>query len=304
MQYTRLISNHFCFFFIILYIFVGNVSASHLAIVVQGVSIKPYDAVFEGIRKSYGSDIERIILYNYKGDLDNYIREKAPSILFAIGKWGLSRICSIDDIPIIYLMVLNPDPSITKKNNIAGIDMLVPARRKIFLIKKHIPTAKSVGVIYNPKYSSGIYRDISNAVREYHMRMVGRKVESAKDVVHAINSIARSIDIFMMIPDITLITPETLHFMSLFFLRKSIPVVTFSEKYLNMGAFMAIYPDPYEIGIQAGGLAKKILQKKIRLPVRLWPEKEIIKINPHLIKNLGFLRTQYRAKVMSHGINQ
>lgn len=286
MQYIRSISNHFCFFFITLYVFVGSVLASPLAIVVQGVSVKPYNAVFKGIRKSYGSDIERVILYNYKGDLEQYIKEKSPSLLFAIGKWALSRICYIDDIPIIYLMVLSPDPSIIKKKNVAGIEMLISARRKIFFIKKFIPSAKSVGLIYNPEHSAQIYKDISVAVKEYHMRLTAKKVKSTKDVVHTIKSMASSIDVFIMIPDVTLITPETLHFMGLFFLKRSIPVVTFSEKYLDMGAFMAIYPDPYEIGIQAGEVAKKILHKKIMLPVKLWPKKEIIKLNPHVVKNL------------------
>ncbi len=312
MPHTRLINKHFCLFFFALFLFVaGDVLAFPLAIVVQGVMVRPYDEVFKGIKSSYGSNIDRIILYGYKGDLEQYVRQRQPSLLFAIGKWALSNLSSINDIPIIYLMVLNPDPSITRKRNIAGIEMLVPANRELFHIRRLIPAAKRVGVIYSPKHSRAIYRDISEAVKQYHMQIIGKEVVSAGDLPRAISSMAGSIDIFIMIPDITLITPDTLHFMALFFLKRSIPVVTFSEKYLKMGAFMAIYPDPYGIGVQAGGLAKKILQKRIRLPARLWPKKEIIKVNPRVLNNLGFyMQTGYRsgararARVSSNGIDQ
>ena len=287
MQYIKVLKTNFYFVFIILWVCTETLFAHPLAIVIQGINVKPYNKVLEGIKKSCNAKIEKIVLYEYKGDLNSYIRKKNPDLLFAIGRWAFSELSYIEDIPIIYLMVLNPSPSLKKRKNIAGIDMLISAKKSIFYIKKYIPKTKCIGTIYNPAHSKSIIEELSNSVKEFHMCLMTKKANSVKDVIHAINEIADKIDVFLMIPDITVLTPETVRFMSIFFLKKMIPIVTFSKKYLDMGALMAIYADPYDMGVQAGNLANQILQKKVKLPIQLRPKKEIVMINSYVAKNLG-----------------
>lgn len=287
MRYIRVLKINFYFVFIILWICTGRLFAYPLAVVIQGINVKPYNEVLKGIKKSCKAKIEKIVLYKYKGNLRNYIKRKEPDILFAIGRWALSEVSHIEDIPIVYLMVLNPAPYLKKRKNIAGIDMLVASEKNVIYIKKYIPKAKCIGTIYNPEYSGFIFKEILDSAKKLHMCIIARKANSVRDVIHAINEMADKIDVFLMIPDVTILTPETARFMNIFFLKKMIPIVTFSKKYLDMGAFMAIYADPYDMGMQAGKLANEILQKKIKLPIQLRPQKEVIMINPHVAKNLG-----------------
>ncbi len=287
MQHLRLIGNSICFIFIIFLLSGGYNFAFPLAIVVQGVGIPPYNKVFKGIKDSFDSNTQRIILYEYKKDIKKYVEKKRPQILFAIGEWALSELASIRDIPVIYLMVLNPDILIQGKKNFAGINMVVSAKTNLYYIKKFIPKVKCVGMIYDPRHSRNLFKELLAAGKNAHLCIVGKKVVTLKQAIKAIDWISDKIDVYIMAPDITVISPETLRFMNFFFLKKSIPIVTFSEKYLKMGAFMAIYPDPYKMGIQAGELAKKILKKEVKLPVKLKPNSKLIMINPHVAKDLG-----------------
>ena len=65
-----------------------------------------------------------------------------------------------------------------------------------------------------------------------------------------------------VLPDITVITPETIEFLLLFSLENRIPVFTFSEKYVESGALMSIIIDAFDIGCQAGEMAKAIQAEK------------------------------------------
>jgi len=274
------------FCFLIFFTFHNNTFAFFSALVVQSINVEPYNKAFEGIKSSYGNNLKRIIICTYKGDIKEYIEKKKPHIIFAIGEWALSKVLSIKKIPIVYLMVLNPHPFLSVNKNISGVSMLVSPQKRFEYIKKHIPHAKRIGVIYNPKNSAYIYKELFKAAKKNQMSLVAKKVFSSKDVIDAIKEISDNIDLFFMLPDATVISPESLSFMNLFFLKKSIPIVTFSEKYLKLGAFMAIYSDPFDMGFQAGTLAKKIIKGKVKPPIIVWP-KARFKINPYVAKNLG-----------------
>ena len=62
-----------------------------------------------------------------------------------------------------------------------------------------------------------------------------------------------------MLPDITVITPQTVEFLLLFSLENTIPLLAFSEKYVDLGAFMSTDIDAFDMGRQAGEIANRIL---------------------------------------------
>jgi len=72
----------------------------------------------------------------------------------------------------------------------------------------------------------------------------------------------KKIDVFWMVPDVTVITSDTVEFLILFSMENNIPLLTFSEKYLELGAFMSTTIDPFDMGVQAGEMANKILRGK------------------------------------------
>jgi putative ABC transport system substrate-binding protein len=62
-----------------------------------------------------------------------------------------------------------------------------------------------------------------------------------------------------MLPDQTVVTPQTLDHIFFFSLENRLPIITFAEKYLKLGAVLSVSFDPTDMGKQAGELALTIL---------------------------------------------
>lgn len=96
------------------------------------------------------------------------------------------------------------------------------------------------------------------------------------------------IDAFWMLPDITVITPETVKFLLLFSFENNIPLLAFSEKYVEAGAFMSTGIDAFYMGHQAGEMANKILSGRVVKDVQqVYARKLIVSTNLMIARKLG-----------------
>ena len=91
-----------------------------------------------------------------------------------------------------------------------------------------------------------------------------------------------------MLPDLTDVTTETVEFLLLFSIENRIPVITFSDKYLDMGALMSISIDAADIGKQAWELTETVLSgKDIRKISMIDARKAEVTFNQRAAKKLG-----------------
>jgi putative ABC transport system substrate-binding protein len=96
------------------------------------------------------------------------------------------------------------------------------------------------------------------------------------------------IDAFWMLPDLTAITPETVEYLLLFSLENTIPILTFAEKYVELGALMSVGIDAFDIGTQAGEMAENILSgRDVKNIQRVDARKAVISINLKVARKLG-----------------
>ena len=90
------------------------------------------------------------------------------------------------------------------------------------------------------------------------MQLVSVKADRAQDVPRALESLPRNLDAYWMLPDSTVTSPEVVEATILYSIRTKTPVFTFSDKYLRIGALMSLELNTFELGKQAGEIAKKI----------------------------------------------
>jgi len=89
-----------------------------------------------------------------------------------------------------------------------------------------------------------------------------KEVSSIKEMPDAFRDIQNEIDLLWLIPDSTVVTPESLEFIFLKTFESRIPVIAFSKDLLSRGALLTFSPDYHTVGIEAGRLANNILQGK------------------------------------------
>jgi putative ABC transport system substrate-binding protein len=228
-------------------------------LVVQKYRAKPYADVLKGFESVDPGKTSVLVLEEFPDDDPlREIRRRNPDLILALGADALSKVRKIGNIPIIYCMVLNPDPLAGSDDNITGISMSVSPEKQFTTLRKNLPELKKIGVVYNPAKMGSFLEKARTAGQKMGIQLVTATAERAKDFPQALESLPRNLDAYWMLPDSTVIYPEAVEATILFSIRTKIPVFTFSDKYLRLGAFMSFELNTFELGKQAGEVAKKI----------------------------------------------
>ena len=260
--------------------------------VIRSQDLPIYQEAVAGIKSIYKGKFRE---YNLKGDLDesgNIVRElrkHPPDAIITVGL--LATVVAKDNFkstPIVFCMVLNPDRfSISSGNNITGVPLNVSSSETVPRLREIFPSAKRIGILYDPG-KTGMVEQERQVAQSWGFTLIAKEVPSVKMLPDAFREIQHNIDLLWLIPDSTVVTPESLEFIFLRAFENNIPVVTFSKELLSRGAVLTFSPDYRSIGEEAGRLVNHILQgkKPADLPIR--PVKKIkTSINLVVAKKMG-----------------
>ena len=210
--------------------------------------------------------------YDMEGDLQRGRRFLArlksgpkPDLIFAIGIWALQVVLEeIRDIPVVFAMVLNPSAVIGQESrNITGASMNVPIEQQIALLKKASPHVKRIGAVYDPSKTGFLVKQAERIARDQGVRLLAKAIASPKDSVGALDAMHGEIDALWILPDVTVLAPESVQYMLLFAFRSKIPLLGLSENQAKMGALLGLsFGSSVDIGSQAGEMANEILSGK------------------------------------------
>ena len=235
------------------------VSAAGIA-AVQSLNIKPYNNALTGFKSVCDCKVELFIVSEMQeSNIVKKVKQTTPDVIIAIGIDALNRVSRMKDIPIVYLMVLNARTIPPSRNNITGVSMNIAPGKQLELLKEALPGIKRIGLLYDPAWTGNFVKKAKLAAPATGIKIMAKEIRNSKDYPFLLESMKGKIDVFWMLPDLTAVTPETVEFLFLFSMKNSIPVITFSNKYLEMGALMSLDIDAYDIGKQAGEMVKEIL---------------------------------------------
>ena len=244
----------------LLFLFPGISEAEPEIVVVQSIRVSPYEEAIKGFRSICDVRMRRVVLSELgRADAMRNIKDSGPEMILAIGGDALSMAKRIKSIPIVYTMVLNPQSRLSGEENIRGVSMNIPPKQQLTALLRALPHVKTVGLLHDPDRTGRFVREAHVAALGIGITLVAREIHSPKDAPSLIMDMRGKIDAFWMLPDITVITPQTVEFLVLFSLENGIPLLAFSEKYVELGAFMSTGIDAFDMGRQAGEIANRIV---------------------------------------------
>jgi putative tryptophan/tyrosine transport system substrate-binding protein len=271
------------------FILFGTPVFAHEILVLQSFKTGPFDEALRGFKSVCRSETKTVIVADgERFDIGRTIREEKPGLILAIGAGALKQAIKIRNTPIIYLMVLNPEEMIRGRANVTGVSMIIPPDKYLDVMEKLILPRLKVGLLYDPKYSDILMKRIMQAAASRGIDITAKEIRKPKDVPDMLERMKGSFNLFWMLPDPSVVTADTVEYLLLFTQQYRVPIVTFADKYLQMGAMISLDIDSFDLGEQGGEIANRILAGgNIAEIPHAEPRKSVLRVNRKIAAKLG-----------------
>jgi putative ABC transport system substrate-binding protein len=237
--------------------------------VIKSHDIAPFNEALAGFMAACHHEITE---YDLRGTtrrtqrIASRIIASKPKLILAVGTLAAQVAKeAFQDIPIVFFMVPNPHKYRLQGKNMAGISLDIPAELQFAIYKSLVPQLHTLGAIYDPEKTSLIAQEAQAAAQKLGLELLVAPVMSEKDVPAAIRGLLGKIDALWMLPDDTVITPESFKFLLLTAFENNIPFLAISDIFVEVGALAALSPDYTDVGRQACQLARDIESGQLNL---------------------------------------
>lgn len=237
------------------------------------------DAVRDGVKdelKAAGFEAGKNLEYEYQSAQGNngtasqiarkFIGDR-PDVIVAIATPSAQAVVAATrDIPVVYAAVTDPVAAKLVKGwdatgtNVTGVSDRSPLDKHLALIKRIVPSAKRVGVIYSPgeANSVAIIEALKKAAPAAGLTLVEGPAARTVDVPSATQSLVGKVDVIY--------APTDNNVMSAFegivkvAQQAKIPLIAADTGAVERGAAAALGLDYYDLGRQTGKVVVRILK--------------------------------------------
>lgn len=217
------------------------------------------------------------------------------------------------NIPIVVTAVTDPvEAGLVKtmeksENNVTGTSDAVLIEGQFELIKKLVPKAKSIGIVYNTsEINSQIQvEQAKTAATEFDFDIVTSGITNTNEIPQALDAILGKIDVLYVPTDNKIASAISIVTQKCY--SKNIPVIGAESAHVNNGALATAGIDYYELGYETGLKAVEIIQGKspTEIPVTTAKETSVV-INEDAVKKLNITVPEdldSKAERVTGGVN-
>jgi putative ABC transport system substrate-binding protein len=274
--------------------------AAEIAIL-KSSGISAYDQAITGFKSTAPSGAV-YSEYDVQGDVEQgrklakKIRASEASLVVAVGlKAALAAKLEIVDIPIVYMMILDPSKHNLTAPNMTGTLLEIPAERQFKILRAFLPGLHRLGMLSKVGSNQAKVKDTIAQAATQSFQLQEFPVETEKAVPQQLRSLLATADALLLVPDSTVLTNESVGFILETSLAKRVPVIGFSPEFTRLGALLSLSVSYGEVGRETGLLAKRILEGDRKLPGKAVPV-ERLKITVNL-KTARFLGIEFPKDV-------
>ncbi len=160
-----------------------------------------------------------------------------------------------------------------------------PFGRQLDLMRLVLPETRRVGVLWGPE-STAQQATLQAAAQARGMDVVAGSVTASTTLFSGLKSVLDGADVLLAVADPQVYNGATISNILLATYRARVPMVAFSPAYVKAGAMLAVYSTPRQIGVQAGALARTVLQGGA-VPASQYPLEFSVAVNEHVARSLG-----------------
>lgn len=253
----------------------------HVLLVPSG-NAEPYRLFSNAFRQSLPADIQvnEIKLEDFTGS------EKADLVV-TIGMRAAGLVVKKASMPVIAAMLPSYDYAALKPVQpvgLSGIFVDQPWARQVGLLRAAFPKRTQVGVLISPDAGLDIDK-LRMRLRDAGESLVSEAVPRGTLFEKLEKVLSRS-QVLLAVPDIAIYNSNTIRDIMLSSYQHRVPVVAFSQAFVNAGALCAIYSTPDQLAAQAGLMVNTYTRLK-SLPEPEYPKLFKISVNHEVANMLG-----------------
>ncbi len=187
------------------------------------------------------------------------LRQRRPSLLFTLDSTTTRKVLAeFPDRSLIASMIVRAD-SLGESAQATGVLLRTPAVTQLEWLKRFLPDARRVAVLYNPSLNRQRVDELTRAARGMDLEIIAFPVTSIKELPPALEKVGHQADVLFGFPDKTVYSGRTAEGVLLWSIRNRVPFVGLSSVWVKVGALYALDWDYRDVGRQCAGLALRIL---------------------------------------------
>ncbi|WP_245605582.1 ABC transporter substrate-binding protein [Thermicanus aegyptius] len=234
-----------------------------------------------------------------------FVAEKVDLIIAITTPSAQAAAQATKEIPIVFSAVTDPVAAglvaafDRPGENITGTSDLVPISRQVELMQKFLPNLKTIGIVYNSgEVNAEVQvKEAEKAAQEKGIKVEALGVSNNTEIQQAAESLAGKIDAYLVLVDNMIVAGfDTLQQVAE---KAKIPVFASDSDTVKRGAVATYGLDQFQIGVQTGVMASRILRGESpkNIPVEVLKEVSLT-VNPDAVKKYGLTLSDELKKEM------
>lgn len=195
---------------------------------------------------------------------------------------------NIKDKPIFFSAITNPESAGILRKNVTGVSDKSPVKKQVQLIKKLLPEAKNIGIVYNTSEQNSFYLTdaFTKAAEEEGYTVKIKGINNISEMASALDTLLPTIDVLFTSIDNTIASTYPLIVEKCNKANK--PIIGATKSFADQGALAVDGISDYQVGYQTGEMAARYLsgEKIENIPYEV-VEKSEMYINKDVAEKFG-----------------
>jgi len=264
---------------------------------IRSTKAAPIEETAKAIVESLQRQQPRVEVMSYLLPLDErtadmfaQIRQARPDLVLTLGTRATAAALAnrLDGVPVVFSMVLHPQQAGFVRPDVTGITLEVAPEEQFRLLRRLLPRARTVGVLYDPTQTGLVVEQARRSAERLGFRLETVAVAGPPEALRAIDRLATRVDVLWAVPDGSVFTPLTTGAIQLAALQRRVPVLGLSASHARTGALAALTLDYADLGRQTTDLVRRVITHgdARNIPIAR-PRKVNVIVNARTARRLG-----------------
>ncbi len=237
------------------------------------------DAIRDGVRaelKSAGYDADKNLKWEYQSAQGNtgtaaqiarkFVGDQPNAIVAIATPAAQAVVASTKTVPVVYSGVTDPVAAQLVKGwrasgtNVTGVSDKLPLDKQVALIKRVVPKAKTVGMVYNPGEANSVVvvKELKSLLAKEGLTLKEAAAPRTVDIGPAAKSLVGKVDVIYTNTDNNVVSAyEALVKVAN---ESKVPLVAADTDSVKRGAIAALGINYGDLGVQTGKIVVRILK--------------------------------------------